>query len=37
MWWKDDERLSLLVVIGRNLDHTEITEGFEGCRVLQTA
>lgn len=35
--WKDAKRLSRLVVIGRNLDHAEIAQGFEGCRALQTA
>jgi len=35
--WPLGDRESRLVVIGRNLDRTELTEGFVSCRARQTA
>ncbi|MFT7106141.1 MAG: G3E family GTPase [Yoonia sp.] len=35
--WSTGERASRMVVIGRNLDRTELTEGFASCRALETA
>jgi len=29
--WGDEERYNSLIFIGRNLDRTELTEGFEAC------
>ncbi|MDC0138699.1 GTP-binding protein [Planktomarina temperata] len=35
--WSEDVRSSRMVIIGRNLDRTELTEGLASCRALQTA
>jgi len=35
--WSEDVRSSRMVIIGRNLDRAELTEGFASCRALQTA
>lgn len=35
--WGSEPRCSRLVVIGRNLDRTELTEGFAECRVAVSA